>query len=271
MNFLHALILGLIQGLTEFLPVSSSGHLALAEKLFGLSGDNLRFEVFVHLGTLLAVLVFFRNKVWKLARSVLKGRIYYQKGWRFSDDNLRISLLLILATIPAAFIGYKFDDAIEQAFASPAAVSAFLIVTGAILFVTRFVKKHDAKVNWWRALVVGLAQAAAILPGISRSGSTICAGIFCRLEQEKAAEFSFLLSIPIILGAGVVKLKDMLEAGVPAGEWAAIFAGAAVAAVSGYFAIAFLLKVLKKGKLEYFAYYCWVVGIMGLVRFGLMR
>jgi len=271
MSIFQALILGLIQGLTEFLPVSSSGHLALAERLFGLSGDNLRFEVFVHLGTLLAVLVFFRLKVWKLIKSVFKGRMYYQKGWHFTDDNLRLSLLLILATIPAAFIGYKFDDVIEQAFKSPIAVSAFLLVTGTILFLTRLVKSHEEKINWWRALVIGLAQAVAILPGVSRSGSTIASGIFTRMKQEKAAEFSFLLSIPIILGAGVVKLKDMLETGLPSSELAMIMVGSVAAALSGYWAIKVTLHLVKKGRLEYFAYYCWAVGLAGLVWFILVK
>jgi undecaprenyl-diphosphatase len=271
MSIFQALILGLIQGITEFLPVSSSGHLALAEKLFGLAGDNLRFEVFVHLGTLLAVLVFFRVKIRKLIKSIFKGRVYYQKGWRFSDENLRLSLLLILATIPAAFIGYKFDDAIEQAFASPVAVSAFLLVTGTILFLTRLVKSHEEKINWWRALVIGLAQAVAILPGVSRSGSTISAGIFAKMKQEKAAEFSFLLSIPIILGAGVVKLKDMMETGLPTSELVMITVGAVAAALSGYWAIRILLQIVKKGKLDYFAYYCWAVGLAGLVWFVLVK
>ena len=271
MSIFQALILGLIQGITEFLPVSSSGHLALAGKLFGLSGDNLRFEVFVHLGTLLAVVIFFRVKIGKLIKSIFKGRMYYQKGWHFTDDNLRLSLLLVMATIPAAFIGYKFDDVIEQAFASPIAVSAFLLVTGTILFLTRFVKSHEGKVNWWRALIIGLAQAVAILPGVSRSGSTIAAGIFTRMKQEKAAEFSFLLSIPIILGAGVIKLKDMLEIGLPSSELVLLMVGAVTAALSGYWAIQVLLQIVKKGRLEYFAYYCWAAGLAGLMWFAIVK
>jgi undecaprenyl-diphosphatase len=271
MSIFQALILGLIQGLTEFLPVSSSGHLALAEKLFGLSGDNLRFEVFVHLGTLLAVVIFFRVKISKLIKSVFRGRIYYQKGWHFTDDNLRLSLLLIMATIPAALIGYKFNHVIEQAFASPIAVSAFLLVTGAILFLTRFIKGHQGRINWWRALTIGLAQAVAILPGVSRSGSTISAGVYTGMDQQQAAEFSFLLSIPIILGAGAVKLKDMLGTGLPSSEILMITVGAIAAGVSGYFAIKLLLQAVKKGRLEYFAYYCWAVGLAGMAWFALVK
>ncbi|MDO9069027.1 MAG: undecaprenyl-diphosphate phosphatase, partial [Deltaproteobacteria bacterium] len=157
------------------------------------------------------------------------------------------------------------------AFASPIAVSALLLVTGTILFLTRFVKSHEGKINWWRALVIGLAQAMAILPGVSRSGSTISAGIFTGMKQEKAAEFSFLLSIPIILGAGVLKMKEMLETGLPSSELLTMIVGAAMAAVSGYWAIKVLLQIVKKNRLEYFAYYCWAVGLAGLFWFVLVK
>ncbi len=268
MTLLHAIILGIVQGLTEFLPVSSSGHLALLERLFGLSGDNLRFEVFVHLGTLVAVVAVFRKKILKLARAVFTARVYSERGrLRFTDDNLRLALLLILATIPAAVVGLLFEDAIERAFQSPVAVSAFLLITGAVLFGTRFARAGEEKMNWWRALLVGCAQAVAILPGISRSGSTICAGIYCGAKQEDAAEFSFLLSIPVILGAGLLKFKDALREGIPAGELLNLAAGGLAAAAVGYVSIKLLLGIVRRRKLEYFAYYCWAVGLAGLAWF----
>ncbi|MDI6739278.1 MAG: undecaprenyl-diphosphate phosphatase [Candidatus Edwardsbacteria bacterium] len=269
MSLLQALILGIVQGLTEFLPVSSSGHLALIEKLFGLSGGNLRFEVFVHLGTLVSVVIIFRKKILKLTRSVFKARVYSDKGkLRFTDDNLRQALLLIMATVPAAAVGLLFDDAVEQAFQSPAAVSVFLLITGAILFGTRFIKASGEKINWRRALVVGCAQAVAILPGISRSGSTIAAGVYTGAGQEDAAEFSFLLSIPIILGAGLVKLGHMLKDGLPSGEAVTMAAGALAAAVFGYVSIKLVLGIVKRKRLDFFAYYCWAAGIAGLVWFS---
>ncbi|MCU0606923.1 MAG: undecaprenyl-diphosphate phosphatase [Candidatus Edwardsbacteria bacterium] len=268
MTLLHAIILGIVQGLTEFLPVSSSGHLALIENLFGLSGGNLRFEVFVHLGTLAAVVVVFRKRISKLVRAVFKARVYSDRGrLRFTDDNLRLALLLVLATIPAAVIGLLFDDAIERAFQSPVAVSALLLATGAILFGTRFVRAGEKKMNWWRALLVGCAQAVAILPGISRSGSTICAGIYAGTKQEDAAEFSFLLSVPVILGAGLLKFKDALHQGIPAGELLNLAAGGLAAAAVGYVSIKLLLGIVRRRKLEYFAYYCWAAGLAGLAWF----
>lgn len=268
MTLLHAIILGIVQGLTEFLPVSSSGHLALLERLFGLSGGNLRFEVFVHLGTLVAVVVAFRARIAKLLRAVFRARVYGERGrLRFSDEHLRLALLLLLATVPAAVIGLLFDDAVERAFQSPVAVSAFLLVTGAVLFATRFVRAGGERMNWWRALVVGCAQAVAILPGVSRSGSTIGAGIYCGVRQEDAAEFSFLLSIPVILGAGLLKFRDALREGIPPAELLTLAAGGLLAAVSGYLSIKLLLGVVRRRRLEYFAYYCWAAGLAGLAWF----
>lgn len=269
MTLLQAVFLGMVQGLTEFLPVSSSGHLALIEKLFGLAGGGLRFEVFVHLGTLLSVVIVLRKKILKLVRSVFKGRIYSDRGRiRFSDDNLRQALLLIAATVPAAAVGLLFGDAVEQAFQSPLAVSACLVITGAILFGTRFVRPGGEKMNWWRALAVGCAQAAAILPGISRSGSTIAAAVYSGVDQENAAEFSFLLSIPVILGAGLLKFKHVLKDGIPSGEALTLAVGGAAAAAFGYLGIKLLLGIVRKHRLDFFAYYCWAAGLAGLFWFA---
>jgi undecaprenyl-diphosphatase len=265
MNLIQAIILGLVQGLTEFLPVSSSGHLVLVEKFLGLGASNLRFEVAVHLATLLAVCYAFRRRIGKLIKAVFTGRIRRVKGkWQFNDDNLRLALLLILATIPAAVIGILFDDLIEQAFNNPIAVSLALLVTGAILFGTGRVAKRQEKISWKHSLIIGLSQALAILPGISRSGTTISAGIYSGADQEKSAEFSFLLSIPVILGAGLLEFKDVLKTGLPPGELAAIILGGLAAALSGYLAINILLKIIRNSKLQYFAYYCWAAGLVSL-------
>ncbi len=270
MNLIQAIILGLVQGLTEFLPVSSSGHLVLANKILGLGASNLRFEVAMHLATLLAVCFVFRRRIGKLIKAVFTGRMKLVKGkWQFSDDNLRLALLLIMATIPAAVIGILFDDFIEQAFNSPIAVSIALLATGAILFGTGKVAKSREKINWKHSLIIGFAQALAILPGISRSGTTISAGIYSGADQEKAAEFSFLLSIPVILGAGLLKFKDVLKTGLPQGEMMAIILGGLAAAISGYLAIGLLLRIIKKSKLQYFAYYCWAIGVGSILLFSL--
>ena len=268
MTIFQALLLGLVQGLTEFLPVSSSGHLVLAERLLGIASTNLRFEVAVHLATAVAVCLAYRRKIGKLIKAVFRARVYPEKGRiRVSDENLRLVLLLILATVPGALFGYLLGDLVERAFSSPVAVSICLLATGAALFGTRFVARHDRPINRWRALAIGLTQAVAILPGISRSGSTIAAGIYAGLKQEKAAEFSFLLSVPIILGAGLVKLKDIGQASLPGPELAAIAIGSVTAGLFGFMAIKWLLKIIRRGRLDAFAYYCWFVGIMGILWF----
>jgi undecaprenyl-diphosphatase len=172
--------------------------------------------------------------------------------------------MLILATIPAAVIGVMFDDAIEKAFNDPIAVSLALLATGAILFGTGKVAKRQEKIAWKHSLIIGFSQALAILPGISRSGTTISAGIYSGADQEKAAEFSFLLSIPVILGAGLLEFKDVLNTGLPKDELIPIIVGGLVAALAGYLAINVLLKIIRNSKLQYFAYYCWAAGLISL-------
>ncbi len=263
MNLYQSILLGIIQGLTEFFPVSSSGHLVLAERLLGVPVENLRFEIVLHLGTLLAVLVAFRGQVGKVLKGLFAGRVRWKRGkFLFPNEETRLSWLLVLATIPAALVGLFFEEAIEKNFLDPLWVGVFLLVTGTVLFGTSFVKRPSGRPNWWRSLVIGIAQAAAVLPGVSRSGLTISAGIYSGVEREKAAEFSFLLSIPLILGAGLVKIKGMVETELPAGEVVLYLAGAAAAALSGYLAIRVVLSLLKKRRFAYFAYYCWLVGLL---------
>jgi undecaprenyl-diphosphatase len=266
MNIIESIILGIVQGLTEFLPVSSSGHLVLAEELLGLTTHNIRFVVVVHLGSLLAVLAVYRVQVGQIIRGLYKGRIRCRKGkWKFDDPNTRLSWLLVLATIPAGLIGFFFGGMIERVFFQPFWVGIFLVATGLILFCIRFVNPEAGGLNWWRAGIIGLAQAAAILPGMSRSGSTIAAGIYSGVEKSRAAEFSFLLSIPVILGAGILEFRKMMDTAPEAGEIVTLLLAAAASAISGYLAIRFLLNVINKGKLHYFAYYCWLVALIVII------
>lgn len=263
MSLWQSILLGVIQGLTEFLPVSSSGHLVLAERLLGLPLENLRFEVVLHLGTLAAVLVAFHGQVGKVLKSLFASRVRWKKGsLRFPNEDTRLVWLLALATVPAAVAGIFFETAIEKAFLDPLWVGVFLLVTGAVLFGTGFVGFPSGRPNRWRSIVIGLAQAGALLPGVSRSGITISAGIYSGVEREKAAEFSFLLSIPLILGAGLVKVKEMVETAVPAEEAALYLIGAAAAALSGYLAIRVVLAMVKKSRFAYFSYYCWLAGLI---------
>jgi undecaprenyl-diphosphatase len=251
---LEAALLGVIQGLTEFLPVSSSGHLALGQALLGIETGDVTFEIIVHFGTLLAVVTALRARIMILIRGCLARD---PVAWRMVG-------FLVLGTIPAAVAGIGLKDTLEEAFANPAAVSGFLIVTGLVLWSTRFTSGKRTDVTLADAVLIGCAQALAIFPGISRSGSTIGMGMWRGLDSREVATFSFLLSIPIILGATILAVDDLIAH--PPGEdalWTLVI-GAVMAYASGVFAIRWLMGLLAGGKLARFAYYCWVVGIVGV-------
>jgi len=256
MSYFDAAILGIVQGLTEYLPVSSSGHLVLAQELLGANPSGITFEIVVHLGSLLAVIIYFRKKLWEMLKSF------------FSLDKSparTYAACLILGTVPAAIIGLTLEDFFDRMFASPHFTSVFLLITGVILFSTKFAKRGTNDVTWLTALLIGIAQACAILPGISRSGSTISAGIWSRIDPAKAAEFSFLLSIPAIGGATVLKFDELL---VQNSDLIGPYLLAAILSfASSLAAIHWLLTFIKKGRFELFAYYCFAAGALGLYLF----
>lgn len=263
MDSLQAVLLGIVQGLTEFLPVSSSGHLVLVPWALGWGEPGLLFDTLVHWGTLLAVVTYFWTDLWGMVKawvdSVRRRKVDTPEAW--------MAWLIIIGTIPAMIIGVLLEDFFEKLFSAPAAVGAFLIVTGAILAMSEIfyprIKKRPA-VRLPDALLIGLAQAAAICPGLSRSGLTISAGVFCGATREAAARFSFLLSIPIILGAGL--LQVLAAIGEPGSSSLLPLAlGFAAAAISGYVAIHFLLGFVRRRKLWPFAIYCWAIGIAALL------
>ena len=263
------MLLGLIQGLTEFLPVSSSGHLVLARTLLGSSGEGITFEVMVHFGTFLAIVTVFRGQIWEMITAVFGGigALVGRKGiaQRFEGDvHLKLALWIVIGSVPAACLGLLFEDYIEQAFSNPMLVSGALLVTGGMVWSTRYVKKTRGDVGWKDAILIGAAQAFAMVPGISRSGSTIVTGLWRKVDRAKAAEFSFLLALPVIFGATLLKLKDVFEAPPSSSEAWSLFVGTATAYASGYVAIRVLLGIVRKGKLDRFAYYCWAVGLVGL-------
>lgn len=265
MSILAAIGLGVLQGLTEFLPVSSSGHLALAEYFLNIESPGVTFEVFVHFGTALAVIVYFRRRL----GAIVAAAVLWVLRRDHDRTDARLALLLLLGTIPAALVGVLLESRVESAFGNPILVSSMLIVTGFVLWSTRALPEGTRRESGIHdALLIGAAQAAAILPGISRSGSTIAAGLGLKLERAAAAEFAFLLSVPVILGATVVKLGDALTAGSAFGL--AIAAGTVAAFGSALPAIAVLMKVVRAGTFHRFAIYCWAVGLLGLVLTGLL-
>jgi len=256
MSYIDAIILGIIQGLTEFLPVSSSGHLALVETVLGVKEPGVQFEVLVHLGTLVAVLVYFRNQISLLIRALFDRTLVKE---RF------VIGYLILGTIPAGLAGFYLESFFEKAFSNPLLTSLMLFVTGFILLSTYLVRAGNNDVSFKSALVMGIGQAFAILPGISRSGSTIAAGMLIGVDPSKAAEFSFLLAIPAIAGAVVLKAGEFVN--ISSELIGPYLVGAIVAFLFGLLAVYLVLTVIRKGKFQYFAYYCFAAGAVGLYLF----
>jgi len=258
MNWFEALSLAVLQGLTEFLPVSSSGHLVLAQTFFGTEpASAFVYDIVLHLGTALAALLFYRSDVAAVLRGLLPP---YRRAPQELLEARRLLLLLVAATVPTAVIGLTFKDFFEGLFASPTAVVAALAVTGTFLIASSLLPATTLAVErapWWKATLVGVAQGIAIVPGISRSGSTIVAGLAVGLRREDAVRFSFLLALPAICGAALLELRHPpAGVGVPI---ALAAAGFAAAAATGYLAILLVLRWTRAGKLWQFGLYCWAV------------
>ena len=261
------MILGFLQG-------GSSGHLVVYQRLFGLGGPGgsdetgLLFDVMVHLGTLLAVLVVFRSDL-----AILGSNTWRVATGKAGADrrSLRLLFLLALGTIPAAVFGLGWKDELERLFSAPVHVGFAFLVTGSVLWLSRFAgrpgrsglpAKDIGGTTWIDALLIGLGQALALIPGISRSGTTISIALLLGLDRRLAARYSFLLAIPAILGAVAVQIGD--TGGIPADQWGAVAAGTITAAVSGYIALRLLLRIVVAGNLSRFSYYCWGIGLLTL-------
>jgi undecaprenyl-diphosphatase len=262
MEYLQSAILGLIQGLTEFLPVSSSAHLVLAPYLLGIKStllNSLSYDAALHAGTLFGVLIYFRKKVWSLLLAFFRG--FNDRETRMGSD-FRLSVHIIAATIPAVIAALFLEDYIETVFRNPVNVAWALIGFGILLYIAdetgRRVKLNN-KMTLSHSLIIGLAQALALVPGVSRSGVTITAALFLGYKREEAAEFSFLISIPVILGAVVFSIKDVITSGND-GNIGVIAIGFAAAVISGLFAVNLLLSFVKKYSYTAFVIYRIALG-----------
>ncbi|HJM12420.1 MAG TPA: undecaprenyl-diphosphate phosphatase [Candidatus Marinimicrobia bacterium] len=252
MDIIDALILGSLQGMTEFLPVSSSGHLVLGQHFLGLSLPGNFFEVLVHLGTLCSVLVVFRTEILKLIQSI-----------KSAESKIMLSALVI-GTIPAVLIGLSMKDKISQLFENPLAVSFSLILTGIWLVMTKWFVNQQSNINLKNGFLIGCAQAIAIIPGISRSGATIGVAMLLGISPEKAAKFSFLLAIPAIAGAGLLTAIDIDPALVSSLSSGTIIVAFFSSFLVGWAALTWLLKLISKGQFHWFGLYCMVIGILTL-------
>ncbi|NLW18633.1 MAG: undecaprenyl-diphosphate phosphatase [Candidatus Cloacimonetes bacterium] len=270
MSFISAILLGILQGLTEFLPVSSSGHLVLAQHFFGLkdTGDTV-FEVFMHLGSLLAVLIFFRHKIWTLIVSLFswKRTLNHETHRR----NRNIILYLFFATLATGALYLLLGDFFEGLYAKPLVVALMLIVTGVIVNISDRLKSGSipaSDMGISRSLFIGLLQGIAIIPGISRSGSTITGSLLVGVKRREAAEFSFLLSIPAILAANLTNLGAFKQLAMK--EFAAYLGGFVASFVVSLFVIGFMMELISRARLKYFSWYCWAAGIIcaAIIIFG---
>ncbi|MCW9708396.1 undecaprenyl-diphosphate phosphatase [Fodinibius salsisoli] len=270
MEIIDSFLLGLIQGLTEFLPISSSGHLVLGEALLGGKLDkNITFEVVVHFGTLCSILVYYHKKIKEILSS-LWGLVRHPGEFSertAHDTNIKLSGFILLSMIPALIVGLTMKETIENIFLNPFMVSIMLLVTGAILYLTKFRDYFPNSMNASRAFGIGLAQAFAILPGISRSGSTISLGLYLGIERQEVANFSFLMVIPVIAGAMLLEIKDMIEMGIQIQALWNLIIGFLVSFISGYYALKYLIIMLQSKGIHPFAWYCWILGTIGIIYF----
>lgn len=281
MNLIQAILMGIVQGLSEFLPISSSAHLVFTSNFYKVfanipiheqSGQEVFFDIMVHLGTLIAVLIFFRKDIIKIVKALfnaLRSRVW-------TDDDAKIGLYIIVGTFLTVLVALPLHDFAEKLVFSPSIVGGLLFITGFALLYSEYVSKHvqarKNQVDFKTSILIGLAQGIAAMPGFSRSGWTIATGLFSGLDRTTAARYSFLLSIPIILGASMVypfvKL-DLHE--VVNYNWVAIIAGTVVSGVVGYLCIKYFMKFISKFSLAFFGYYCIIMGIATAVFFALYR
>jgi len=270
LTLLKAIILGIVQGLTEFLPVSSSGHLALAQYILNVKETPLLFDIILHAGTLLAVIIIF----WRDIRDIFLAIFGKDPSEKYADSHYRtrrsgrmFALYIIIGNIPTVVIALIIEKYVEKAFGSPFVVSIMLVITGFILWLSGRIGlgniRHNG-INTFRSLLIGIAQGIAALPGISRSGATISTALMTGIDGEQAARYSLLLSVPAILGATIFELRDVNTLDI---SLSVIIAGALSAFIFGYLAIKFLIGVLRKGHFSRFSYYCWVIGLSGIIAY----
>lgn len=267
MTYLEAAILGLVQGLAEFLPISSSGHLALLQQWFGIDENKvLLFAVLLHVGTLVSVFIVYWKDIWELIVELcltIKD-LCTGKGLRLEERPVRkLGVMIIVATIPTAIIGILFSDLFDKLYTSVLPIGIGLVITGFLLVMaerTGTSSRGIEKMNFRNALFIGTVQGIAICPGISRSGSTLFGSLVCNLDRKFAVKFVFLISIPSILGSAIMETPDAIAAGMEMSQLGPIIVGMAVAAVSGLIAIKTMIKIVSDKKLSYFSYYVWALG-----------
>lgn len=270
LDIISAIILGAVQGLSEFLPISSSGHLALIPNLLGVE-TGLAFDTILHIGTLFAIFIFFWKDIINLVKGFIvsivdlsEGIDVFKQGLKDTPEK-RFAWLIIVGSIPTAIIGLLLKDSVETIFRGTMSIGFFLIITGLLLY---FAERNSGgrtvarNMTFLQSIIIGIFQGLAVLPGISRSGATISSGLYLGLEREYAARYSFLLSVPAVVGAGLIEAKDIVSIDA---SFIVLLAGFLSSVIFGYLAIRLLMKIIKGWSLDIFAYYCWFVGGLTLL------
>ncbi len=267
MTYFEAIILGLVQGLAEFLPISSSGHLALLQNWFGIDETKvLLFTVLLHVGTLISVFIVYWKDIWELIVElcITIKDLCTGKGLKLEERPVRkLGVMIIVATIPTAIIGLVFNDFFDSLYTSVIPIGIGLIITGFLLLIAERMNSGNRTIenmNLRNAIFIGCVQGVAICPGISRSGSTLFGSLVCNLDRKFAVKFVFLISIPSILGSAILEAPEAIEAGVTASELGPVIAGMVVAAIAGLAAIKGMIKIVQDKKLIWFSYYVWILG-----------
>ena len=290
MSWWEAVVLGLLQGVAEFLPISSSGHLVLGQYFLGIQEADITFEVFVHFGTVLSIVTVYWRRILTIFQDLFRGLAGGKLGQafragpierapeepfsqEFGDETgggrgpvpgLRLAVFILLSMVPTGIVYVLFGDTLEGLFEYPKFVCGMLLVTGTLLLLARLRPHPNGHLSVGKSLLVGLAQGAAMIPGISRSGSTICTAIYSNVDRKEAADFSFLMSLPVIVGATLLKVLDLVEEGADV-DVLPLAIGTLVAYVTGIWAIKVVIAVVQRGDLRYFAYYCFAAGTLGLL------
>ena len=272
MNIIDAIILGIIQGLTEFLPISSSGHLVISKNFLNIDTPGTVMEIALHFGTMVAICSFFWKDIYLILKSIVTWFIRFITKKEAADNfeenhSCMLFLMIVLGTVPTVIIALSFEKAFESFFSLPILAGAMIVVTGCILWATKMIKEKNpgkGNVKFFDALMIGAVQGIAIIPGISRSGTTIATATFLGIKRELAAKFSFLLSVPVIFGATISKIGDISANTI---NLQSIIIGTIVATVVGFLSLLFLVNLIKKGKFYLFSYYCWGVGIIAVICF----
>lgn len=270
MEYLETILIALLQGVTEFLPISSSGHIVIAQALLGQDLEaGMTFNIVVHFGTLISITLYFYRDLKSMAVSAfqaLRAPAHIVDNWN-RDENLRLNLYVLLSMIPAGIAGFTVRHQLDAVFGNPVGVSFMFLFTGVFLFATKFFADGVKKLNVMNTFVIGIAQAVSLIPGVSRSGATISMGVFLGVKKEDIARFSFIMMLPVVAGATLVEVLEMGLGYVDTTIIPHLILGFLVALVSGYYSLKYLIILFKSKGIHLFAWYCWAVGVLGLLYF----